>query len=96
MDPHDKDDLTPMLPVVMLADGGVAFANGCRITGRQREIMHCVWLGLENKMIATTLGRAESTIEGHLTRIYASLGLTRARLILLWEHAQNGQPRHAS
>jgi DNA-binding NarL/FixJ family response regulator len=42
-------------------------------TGRQRELIYQVALGLSNRQIGRVLGISQSGVEAHLTRIYRRL-----------------------
>jgi DNA-binding NarL/FixJ family response regulator len=45
-----------------------------RLTRREREILNGVARGMSNKAIARELCVSDSTVEHHLTAIYAKLG----------------------
>jgi ATP/maltotriose-dependent transcriptional regulator MalT len=47
-----------------------------RLSGRQREIAELVALGRSNREIASELFLAEKTVEGHLSNIFAKLGVS--------------------
>ena len=49
------------------------------LSGREREIAELVAQGRTNKEIAGTLFLAEKTVEGHLTNVFAKLGVSVAR-----------------
>ena len=52
------------------------------LTNREEEIIHLVRLGLSNKEIARDLTISQRTVEGHLYRIFAKLGINgRTELI---------------
>lgn len=56
------------------------------LTDREREIMRCLALGIENKEIANRLCLSEKTVRNHLTRIYEKLGVcNRMQAILLFQ-----------
>jgi ATP/maltotriose-dependent transcriptional regulator MalT len=50
-------------------------ASGDELTGREREIAELVAEGRSNKQVAAALFLSEKTIEHHLSRIYAKLGV---------------------
>jgi DNA-binding NarL/FixJ family response regulator len=63
-----------------------------RLTQREREILNRVARGMSNKAIATELCVSGSTVEHHLTAIYAKLGCAnrmQAALCLLGAEGGN-------
>jgi DNA-binding NarL/FixJ family response regulator len=59
-----------------------------RLTPAERRVVALVRAGNSNKHIATTLGLSTRTVETHLTRIYAKLGIdSRLRLVTSDEFA---------
>jgi two-component system, NarL family, response regulator LiaR len=46
------------------------------LTPRELEVLRCLAQGLGNKQIASTLGLSARTVQTHLTRIFAKLGVT--------------------
>lgn len=58
------------------------------LTDRERQIIHLISEGKQNKEIQHLLNIAQRTVENHLTNIYAKLGVSSrteaARL--LWLH----------
>ncbi|MFI6944208.1 helix-turn-helix transcriptional regulator [Streptomyces sp. NPDC050418] len=53
-----------------------AFARPLPLTRREREIAHLAAAGLTNQQIATRLTLSIRTVEGHLYRLCAKLGIT--------------------
>ncbi|MDA0140457.1 helix-turn-helix transcriptional regulator [Solirubrobacter sp. CPCC 204708] len=47
------------------------------MSGREREVADLVALGRTNKEIAAELFLSEKTIENHMTRLFAKLGVSR-------------------
>jgi DNA-binding NarL/FixJ family response regulator len=47
-----------------------------RLSGREREVAELVALGRTNREIAAELFLSEKTVEGHLTNVFAKLGVT--------------------
>jgi DNA-binding CsgD family transcriptional regulator len=61
------------------------------ITDREREIANLVTTGLSNRQIAERLSVSVRTVEGHVYRIFAKLGIERReQLIHLVSGARNG------
>ena len=48
--------------------------NRPELTQREKEILHCVFLGLTNKEIAYELGVAENTVKNHINNLMYKLG----------------------
>ena len=46
------------------------------LSGRELEIAECVALGHTNRQIADTLFLSQKTVEGHLTSVFAKLGVS--------------------
>ena len=64
-----------------LAVGTGAGSNPGELTAREAELVRLVAEGLPNKAVATRLGLSRRTVEGHLGRIFAKLGVaTRTEL----------------
>jgi DNA-binding CsgD family transcriptional regulator len=61
------------------------------ITDREREIANLVTAGLSNRQIAEVLSVSVRTVEGHVYRIFAKLGIEhREQLIHLVSGARSG------
>jgi DNA-binding NarL/FixJ family response regulator len=54
------------------------------LTDREREVLELVAQGLANKQIARRLGITERTVKAHLTRVFATLGVTDRTQAALW------------
>ena len=62
---------------------GIALTQANRFSEREKEVIELLLQGNSNKQIALALAIAESTVESHLTRIYAKLGVgSRVEAIL--------------
>jgi len=65
------------------------------LTQREREIAGWICLGWTNAEIATRLGLSERTVESHVSRSLAKLGLTsRTQLAMRLAPASTSQPLH--
>jgi DNA-binding NarL/FixJ family response regulator len=54
------------------------------LSGREREVLHCVAQGMPNKLVALKLGISEKTVKAHLTRIFNQIGVTDRTQAALW------------
>lgn len=61
------------------------------LSPREAEVLALVLDGLANKQIARRLGIAERTVKAHLTRVFATLGVTDRTQAALW--ARDHLPR---
>ena len=62
------------------------------LTPREREIAELVAQGQANKQVAATLFLSEKTIEHHLSRVYAKVGVrSRTELAALFARATGGE-----
>ncbi|MER6618016.1 response regulator transcription factor [Streptomyces xantholiticus] len=59
---------------------------GIALTRREREVADLVASGLSNKEIAAGLVIAQRTVETHVGRILAKLGLTSRLQLAAWVH----------
>ena len=77
------------------ARAAIAFAPGPRLsasrrdgaapfTTRELEIANLIAMGMANKQIAARLELSPKTIEGHVTRLMAKLGVTSRVQIATW------------
>jgi DNA-binding NarL/FixJ family response regulator len=55
--------------------GPLPAASLLQLTRRQRELLHLLAQGHDNRKIALTTGLSVKTVENHLTRLYRSLGV---------------------
>ena len=56
-----------------------------RLSPREREVLHWLAFGLENKEIAAQLGIKESTVKGYVEAIFVILDVhNRTQAALLW------------
>jgi len=72
-------------------------APGAELSEREREVLILVASGLANKQIATRLGISEKTVKGHLTRIFADIGVSDRTQAALWAERRgllNGDASH--
>ena len=54
------------------------------LSGREREVLHLLTEGDENKMMAKSLGITINTVEKHLENIYKKLGVTSRSEAIRW------------
>lgn len=54
------------------------------LTEREDQVLRLVSEGLANKAIARRLGISEKTVKAHLTRVFASIGVTDRTQAALW------------
>jgi DNA-binding NarL/FixJ family response regulator len=54
------------------------------LTAREREVLALVATGLPNKSIARRLAISEKTVKAHLTRIFATVGVSDRTSAALW------------
>jgi DNA-binding NarL/FixJ family response regulator len=67
------------------ARDGACGSGRDELTGREREIAALVAAGRSNKQVAAELFHSEKTIEHHLSRAYAKLGVrSRSELAAVW------------
>jgi DNA-binding NarL/FixJ family response regulator len=57
---------------------------GPQLSQREEEVLGLLARGLPNKLIARRLGISERTVKGHLTRIFARIGVTDRTQAALW------------
>jgi len=54
------------------------------LTSREHEVLSLVTSGLANKQIARRLGISEKTVKAHLTRVFATIGVSDRTQAALW------------
>ena len=54
------------------------------LTVREAEVLSLIMEGLSNKAIARKLGISEKTVKAHLTRVFATLGVSDRTQAALW------------
>jgi DNA-binding NarL/FixJ family response regulator len=68
----------------LLANGGVTPQDVLDLTPRERDVLHCVRLGLANKQIASRLGISETTVKSHLGNVFQRIGVNDRTSAALW------------
>ena len=76
------------MPAEAPAGGGAV-----TVTAREREIADLVALGLTNAAIADRLGIGRRTVESHLERLRAKLGLVTGAQLAAWTSRAVGPVR---
>ena len=67
------------------------------LTRRQRELLHLLAQGHDNRKIAQTTGLSVKTVENHLTRLYRALGVySRSEALQLLNASSRSAGRHRS
>lgn len=62
------------------------------LTEREDQVLRLVSDGLANKAIARRLGISEKTVKAHLTRVFASIGVSDRTQAALWARDNLGTP----
>jgi DNA-binding NarL/FixJ family response regulator len=76
--------LIPVMLAQLAPERAPARPDVAELTEREREILTLVGQGLSNKAIAARLYLSVRTVEGHLARLYARLGIhTRTEAMLI-------------
>ena len=58
-------------------------ASGIHLTERQKQVLHCLFLGWSNKLIARHLGISDNTLKSHLRALYQAMQVrSRSQAIL--------------
>jgi DNA-binding NarL/FixJ family response regulator len=77
-------------------DDSVHLSEPVRFTGREKEVLDLIALGLCNKEIADKLCLSVSTVKSHVRRLLGKLGLdTRLQLAHFSHSSANAQTGHA-
>jgi DNA-binding NarL/FixJ family response regulator len=78
-----ESPLSPKAAGALVAARGES-AQGPELSGREREVLALVAEGMPNKLIARRLEISEKTVKGHLTRIYAQIGVSDRTQAAIW------------
>jgi DNA-binding NarL/FixJ family response regulator len=78
-----ESPLSPKAAAALVAARGES-GQGPELSGREREVLALVAEGMPNKLIARRLEISEKTVKGHLTRIYAQIGVSDRTQAALW------------
>jgi PAS domain S-box-containing protein len=54
------------------------------LSGREREVLELLCVGLDDKAIASTLGLSGNTVRNHVSRLYARIGVNRRSAAVIW------------
>jgi two-component system nitrate/nitrite response regulator NarL len=74
----------------------IAERGPASLTGRQRQIMHLVAMGLSNKEIGRRLNIADGTIKVHLHNIFDKLEITNRTALAAFAISQSENPESVS
>jgi DNA-binding NarL/FixJ family response regulator len=78
-----ESPLSPKAAAALVAARGES-GQGPELSGREREVLALVAEGMPNKLIARRLEISEKTVKGHLTRIYAQIGVSDRTQAAIW------------
>jgi DNA-binding NarL/FixJ family response regulator len=78
-----ESPLSPKAAAALVAARGES-GQGPELSGREREVLALVAEGMPNKLIARHLEISEKTVKGHLTRIYAQIGVSDRTQAAIW------------
>ena len=70
--------------------GSTASSDSPSLTRRETEIVHLIREGMANKQIAKTLGVSTKTVEGHIARLMAKLGVASRVQVAMWSPPSEG------
>jgi predicted ATPase/DNA-binding CsgD family transcriptional regulator len=68
--------------------------NEVALTRREREVAELIGQGLTNKAIAKALVVSPRTVDGHLERLFAKLGVGNRSQVAVWVHQHLGGSRN--
>jgi DNA-binding NarL/FixJ family response regulator len=89
-----ESPLSPKAAAALVAARGER-GQGPELSGREREVLALVAKGMPNKLIARRLEISEKTVKGHLTRIYAQIGVSDRTQAAIWAR-ERGFGAHGS
>lgn len=84
--PLDPRAATALLP-------GRVSPRSPSLTPREHEVLTLVTSGLANKQIARRLGISEKTVKAHLTRVFATIGVSDRTQAAVWALGQDTRER---
>ena len=65
--------------------------SSVELTSRESEILELVGLGLTNRQISTRLGIADRTVKNHLTKVFATIGVSDRASAGKWMRERNSK-----
>jgi DNA-binding NarL/FixJ family response regulator len=78
-----ESPLDPKVAAALLRSRS-ARRHDAELTGREREVLGLVGVGLANKQIARRLGISEKTVKAHLTNVFHRIGVDDRTQAALW------------
>jgi DNA-binding NarL/FixJ family response regulator len=78
-----ESPLSPKAAAALVSARGEG-GQGPELSGREREVLALIAEGMPNKLIARHLEISEKTVKGHLTRIYAQIGVSDRTQAAIW------------
>jgi DNA-binding NarL/FixJ family response regulator len=89
-----ESPLHPIAAQALLAERDRPTSRGASLTARESEVLELLARGLPNKLIARQLGITTKTVKAHLTRVFATLGVSDRTAAALWarEHGIGEEP----
>ncbi len=94
---HDVGRARP-LEIAGISDTPMAptdTASGPRLTRREREVAQLITEGLTNKAIAARLVLSPRTVEGHIERVFAKIGVDSRAQVAVWMAQHEAQTHGA-